>query len=91
MSNARLHCHHRHQLFLSNQVAPEFIAFFQKPEPEQVQPTIELLPPSRQMQYPQCNLAQRSVQEKRLLIPMNQAHVVEAIEKRFSCQQEAQT
>jgi hypothetical protein len=43
------------------------------------------------MQYPQCNLAQRSVQEKRLLIPMNQAQVVEAIGKRSSYQQEAQT
>jgi hypothetical protein len=31
------------------------------------------------MQYSQCNLAQRSVQEKRLLIPMNQAQVVEAL------------
>ncbi len=77
--------------FLVSQVALGFVALFQQPEPEQAQPTIELLPPSRQKHYPQCDLAQRPTQEKYLLIPINEAQVVEAIEKHFSCQQEAQT
>lgn len=77
--------------FLVSLVALGFVALFQKPAPEQAQPTIELLPPSRQKQYPQCGLAQHPDQEKRLLIPMSQTQVVKAIEKRFSCQQEAQT
>lgn len=77
--------------FLVSQLAVGFVALFQKPEAEQVQPIIELLPPSRQKPYPQCDLAQRPAQEKHLLIPISEAQVVEAIEKRFYYQREAQT
>lgn len=77
--------------FLVSQVALGFVVLFQQPAPEQAQPTLELLPPSRQNHYPQGDLAQRPDQQKYLLIPISQAQVVEAIEKRFSCQQEAQT
>jgi hypothetical protein len=77
--------------FLVSQVALGFVALFQKLEPEQAQPTLELLPLSRQKQYPQCDLAQPPAQQKRLLIPMSEVQVVKAIEKRLYYQQEAQT